>query len=107
MGDFKDYTMERLARVKKKPTYPSLNEPVLLFNKFRIYEVVGALWVIVFFGVIRSNWLVSLILVMFMLVGSPALRKRTPPSFVYRKILDYFSKLPLGSFTWGRSHSSF
>lgn len=107
MGNFRDYTMERLGRVEKKPTYPSLNEPVLLFNRFRIYEVGTTLGVVVIFGVIRSDWLLSLILALLMLVGSPSLRKKTPPTFIYRKLLDRFSSLPCGSFSWGRSHSSF
>lgn len=107
MGDFRDYTLERLGRVEKIPSYPSLNEAVLLFNRFRIYEIVSALLAVVLFGVIRSDWLLCLFFVALMLVGSPALRKRTPPSFLYRKGLDRFSKCPCGPFTWGRSHGPF
>ena len=107
MGDFRDYTLERLGRVEKIPSYPSLNEPVLLFNRFRIYEVVSALGAVVIFGVVRSDWLICTLLVALMLVGSPALRKRTPPAFIYRKMLDRFSKFPCGPFSWGRSQGPF
>lgn len=107
MANFRDYTLERLGRAEKSPTYPTLNDPVLLFNRFRLYEVGSSLPFVVIFGVIRSSWTLTLLLVGTMLVGSPAMRKRVPPTFLYRKFLDHFSKLPTGSFTWGRSHSSF
>ena len=106
MPNFRDYTMERLGRVQKKPTYPSLNEPVLLFNRFRLYEVGSALAMVVLFGVIRSEWLLTALLVGLSLIGSPAMRKKLPPTFIYRKFLDRVSSLPSGPFTWGRSKSS-
>ena len=106
MANFRDYTFARLGRVDKAPTYPTLNDPVLLFNRFRLYEIGSALAAVVIFGVIRSEWIFTLLLVAAMLVGSPAIRKRVPPTFIYRKFLDRFSKLPNGPFTWGRSHSS-
>ena len=81
MPNFRDYTMERLGRVQKKPTYPSLNEPVLLFNRFRLYEVGSALAMVVLFGVIRSEWLLTALLVGLSLIGSPAMRKKLPPTF--------------------------
>ena len=107
MGDYREYTLERLGRVERHPTYPSLNEPVLLFNRFRIYEVGTSLGITVIFGVIRSEWLFCLFLVSLMLIGSPVLRKKAPPAFLYRKLIDRTSKLPLGPFSWGRSNSSF
>lgn len=107
MANLCDYTLERIARVEKTSTYPSLNEPVLLFNRFRIYEISGSLGLIVVFGVIRSNWLLTLLTVSMMLIGSPTLRKRLPPSYIYRKYLDCFSKISIGPFTWGQTKSSF
>ena len=106
MANFRDYTFARLGRVDKTPTYPTLNDPVLLFNRFRLYEVGSALSIVVVFGVIRSEWIFTLLMVIAMLVGSPAIRKRVPPTYLYRKFLDRYSKLPIGSLTWGRSHSS-
>lgn len=107
MSSFQDYTMLRLGRVGKIATYPSLNEPVLLFNRFRIYEVSSSLVGVVIFGVLRQNWLLTFALILVMLVGSPALRRRAPPAFLYRKLLDRFSKFPCGPFRWGQTRSPF
>lgn len=100
--NFREYTIHRVGRSDKLPTYPTLNDPVLLFNRFRIYEVFGTLAALIFFGVIQGAWLMSLTISLGLLVGSPTLRKKLPPSQVYRMYLDRFSKLPLGKFSWGR-----
>ncbi|MBI2601893.1 MAG: hypothetical protein HYW48_02455 [Deltaproteobacteria bacterium] len=107
MSNFQDYTMMRLGRVEKMATYLSLSEPVLLFNRFRIYEISYALAGIVIFGVIRQDWFLASLLVLVMLLGSPALRRRKPPTFLYRQCLDRFSKLPCGPFSWGNTRSPF
>lgn len=103
MASFYDYTFERLGRSEKSPTYATLNDPVLLFNRFRIYEVMTSLGIVIIFGVVQGQWLMSAMGVALMLMISPAMRKRMPPSQLYRWLRDFMQPLPVGRFTWGKT----
>lgn len=82
--------------------YQAVFEPVLLFNRFRIYEVAAALATTILFGVILNKWILSFFSLLLVLYGLPKLRSKWPFEKIYRIYLDHVSDLPIGAFTWGR-----
>lgn len=101
MSNFYEYTRDEILKAPKKKTYPCLSEPILLFNRFRIYEVCLALGVTIVFGVIQGWWILTFSLIVFILIALPKLRAKYPIETLYRIYLDRYSKLPIGPFTWG------
>ena len=105
MPGFVDLMLDESRSSAPTPTFRVLDEPILLFDRFEIREVMAALGVVIFFGVIGGAWFVTAGLTGGVLVGSPWLRGRFPPGTIARMVSDRFSRLPAGPFTWGRTRT--